>query len=276
MARPGTPAEGFSKLAIRIGTAVVYGATMLAAILFGRPLGLGIVLGIAAMIAVSELYGFTRREHRLPNEVFGVLAAGAMPVAAGLWGETGLMGVLTLFVVASLAWHVSFRQVRTSDTAVTVFGAVYVGYLLSHFVLLRSLDSGTELALATIISVWANDSFAYLVGSTLGKHKMAPRISPNKSWEGFAAGTLFTILVWIGLGLVAETGLSLAALTLTGICVSVAAVVGDLAESRLKREAGVKDSGTLLPGHGGFLDRFDSLILVSVVAYYLVILGGMQ
>jgi len=276
MARPGTPAEGFSKLAIRIATAVIYGATMLAAILFGRPLGLGIVLGIAAMIAVSELYGFTRREHRLPNEVFGVLAAGAMPIAAGLWGETGLMGVLTLFVVASLAWHVAFRQVRTSDTAVTVFGAVYVGYLLSHFVLLRSLDSGTELALATIISVWANDSFAYLVGSTMGKHKMAPRISPNKSWEGFAAGTLFTILVWIGLGLVAETGLSLAALTLTGICVSVAAVVGDLAESRLKREAGVKDSGTLLPGHGGFLDRFDSLILVSVVAYYLVILGGMQ
>lgn len=276
MARSGTPAEGLSKLVIRIATAVVYGATMLAAILFGRPLGLGIVLGIAAMIAVSELYGFTRREHRLPNEVFGVLAAGAMPIAAGLWGETGLMGVLTLFVVASLVWHVAFRQVRTSDTAVTVFGAVYVGYLLAHFVLLRSLDSGTELALATLISVWANDSFAYLVGSTMGKHKMAPRISPNKSWEGFAAGTLFTILVWIGLGLVAETGLSLAALTLTGICVSVAAVVGDLAESRLKREAGVKDSGTLLPGHGGFLDRFDSLILVSVVAYYLVILGGMQ
>jgi len=276
MARSGTPAEGFTKLAIRIATAVVYAATMLAAILFGRPLGLGIVLGVAGMVAVSELYGFTRREHRLPNEVFGVIATGAMPIAAGLWGTQGLMGVLTLFVVASLLWHVAFRQVRTSDTAVTVFGAVYVGYLLSHFVLLRSLDSGTELALATIISVWANDSFAYLVGSTMGKHKMAPRISPNKSWEGFAAGTLFTILVWIGLGMVADTGLSLAALTLTGVCVSVAAVVGDLAESRFKREAGVKDSGTLLPGHGGFLDRFDSLILVSVVAYYLVIFGGMQ
>lgn len=269
------PAEkGLSKLIVRLVTAAIYAAVMLAAILFGRPLGLGVVLGVASMLAVSELYGFTRREYRLPNEVFGVLAAGAMPIAAGLWGQTGLMGVLTILVVASLLWHVAFRQVRTSDTAVTVFGAVYVGYMLAHFVLLRQLQSGTELALATIFSVWANDSFAYLVGSAIGKHKMAPRISPNKSWEGFAAGTLFTILVWIGLGLVADTGLSLAALTLTGICVSIAAVVGDLAESRLKREANVKDSGTMLPGHGGFLDRFDSLILVSVVAYYLVVLGG--
>lgn len=276
MSRSGSSAEGFSKLAVRITTAIVYAVTLLAAILFGRPLGLGIVLGICAMVAVSELYGFTRREHRLPNEVFGVLAAGAMPVAAGLWGQDGLIGALSLFVVASLVWHVVFSQVKTSDTAVTVFGAVYVGFLLAHFVLLRELDSGTELALVTIISVWANDSFAYLVGSTMGKHKMAPRISPNKSWEGFVAGTLFTILVWIGLGFVAETNLSFAALTLTGIGVSVAAVTGDLAESRFKREAGVKDSGTLLPGHGGFLDRFDSLILVSVVAYYLVILGSTQ
>lgn len=276
MARSATPAEGFSKLLVRLVTAAIYAGVMLTAILWGRPLGLGIVLGIAAMFAVSELYGFTRREHRLPNEVFGVLAAGAMPVAAGLWGQTGLMATLTLFIIASLGWHVAFRQVRTSDTAVTVFGAVYVGYLLAHFVLLRSLDSGTELALATIISVWANDSFAYLVGSTIGKHKMAPRISPNKSWEGFIAGTIFTIVVWTILGLVAETGMSMAALTLTGMSVSVAAVIGDLAESRLKREANVKDSGHLLPGHGGFLDRFDSLILVSAVAYYLVILGGMQ
>lgn len=276
MPKPGSSAEGFTKLAIRLVTAVLYGVVMLAAILFGRPLGLGIVLGLAAMVAVSELYAFTRREHRLPNEVFGVLAAGAMPIAAGLWGSVGLMGALTAFVVLSLMWHVAFRQVRTSDTAVTVFGAVYVGFLLAHLVLLRALDSGTELALATIISVWANDSFAYLVGSTIGKHKMAPRISPHKSWEGFIAGTLFTILVWVGLGFVAETGLSWTTLVVTGVCVSIAAVTGDLAESRLKREAGVKDSGRLLPGHGGFLDRFDSLILVSVVAYYVLVLGGIQ
>lgn len=273
MPRTARP-EAFSKLAVRLVTAAAYAGIMLAAIFFGRPLGLGIVLGLASAFAVIELFAFTRREHRMPNELFGVLAATAMPIAAGSWGQTGLMSVVTLLLVASLMWHVQFRQVRTSDTAVTVFAAVYVGFMLAHFVLIRRLDSGTELALATIVSVWANDSFAYLVGSSIGRHKMAPRISPNKSWEGFAAGTLFTIVVWLLVGFVADTGLSWAALALTGMAVSVAAVVGDLAESRLKREANVKDSGTMLPGHGGFLDRFDSLILVSVVAYYLLLFGG--
>lgn len=275
MARTQAP-EGFSKLAIRLATAAIYAAIMLAAILFGRAAGLGAVLGIAAMLAVSELYAFTRREHRMPNELFGIIAAGMMPLAAGIWGKTGLTSVVAALIVASLIWHVAFRQVRTVDTATTVFGAIYVGFTLAHFVLVRQLDSGTELALATILSVWANDSFAYLVGSRFGKHKMAPRISPNKSWEGFIAGTVFTITVWIAVKFVADTGLSFAALTLTGVCVSFAAVIGDLAESRLKREANVKDSGTLMPGHGGFLDRFDSLILVSVVAYYLLLLGGAQ
>lgn len=247
---------------------------MLGAIIFGRTLGLGIVLAVAAVFAVAELYSFTRREHRMPNEVFGLIATAAMPIATGLWGYQGLMGSLAGLLVASMLWHVTFRQVRTADTAVTVFGAVYVGFMLSHLVLIRALDSGTELALATIIGVWANDVFAYLVGSTMGRHKMAPRISPHKSWEGFAAGTAFTVVVWVLVGSVADTGLSLPALTLTGLAVSVAAVVGDLAESRLKREAGVKDSGRLLPGHGGFLDRFDSMIMVSVVAYYLLIIGG--
>lgn len=268
--------EGFSKLLIRLATAAVYAGVMIGAILFGRTLGLGIVLGIAALFAVSELYAFTRREHRMPNEIFGLIATAAMPVATGVWGYQGLMGTLAALLVASMLWHVAFRQVRTTDTAVTVFGAVYVGFLLSHLVLIRALDSGTELALATIVGVWANDVFAYLVGSTMGRHKLAPRISPHKSWEGFVAGTAFTVLVWVAVGYVADTGLTIPALTLIGVAVSIAAVIGDLAESRLKREAGVKDSGRLLPGHGGFLDRFDSMIMVSVVAYYLLIIAGAQ
>jgi len=247
---------------------------MLAAIIWGGPLGLGIVIGIAGMVAVAELYSMTRREYRLPNEVFGILAVGLMPVGAAVWGRLGLMAVVTGLVAAALVWHVLFRQVRTADTAVTVFGAIYVGYMLSHLVLIRSLQAGTELALATLFSVWANDVFAYLVGSTIGSHKMVPKISPHKSWEGFVAGTAFTIAVWAGVYYVIDAPLSLGWHVATGVAVAVAAVVGDLAESRLKREAGVKDSGSLLPGHGGFLDRFDSLIFVSVVAYYMVVFGG--
>lgn len=268
--------SGLKGFATRVVTAGGIGVVMLAAIFFGRPLGLGIVLSAIAMLAVAELYSFTRREHRLPNEVFGVLAAGAMPISAALAGRLGLMAALTVLVVASLVWHVMFRQIKTADTAVTVFGAVYIGFLLAHFVLVRQLESGVLFALATILSVWANDVFAYLVGSTMGRHKMAPRVSPNKSWEGFAAGTLFTVLVWAALALLPENTLALPALIGIGLSISIAAVVGDLIESRLKREAGVKDSGSVLPGHGGFLDRFDSLILVSVAAYYLLILAGIR
>lgn len=264
----------FSGFLVRVATASVLGAATLATIIWGRPLGVGILVSVIAMMGVGEFYSITRREHRLPNEIFGVLATGAMPLATAYWGRLGLMSVVTGLVIVALLWHVAFRQVRTADTATTVFGAIYLGFLLSHFVLIRQLDSGTELALATIVSVWANDVFAYLVGSTVGRHKMAPRISPNKSWEGFLAGTAFTVLVWIGVFFIIDSPVSLTTHVLVGVAVSFAAVIGDLAESRLKREAGVKDSGRLLPGHGGFLDRFDSLILVSVVSYYLLVFGG--
>jgi len=264
----------FTSIIPRLLTAIVYAAVMLGSILFGGTIAVGIVISIASMLAVSEFYAMTRREHRLPNEIFGIIAAGAMPIAAALWGMEGLLSVIAALLVASLVWHVSFARVTTADTATTVFGALYVGFMLSYFVLIRELDSGTLLALATLLGVWANDVFAYLVGSTIGKHKMSPNISPNKSWEGFAGGMLFTMLVWVGLFFVIDSPMSLLWHIVIGFTLAIAGVLGDLAESRLKREAGVKDSGSLLPGHGGFLDRFDSLIMVSVVAYYLFVLGG--
>ena len=273
---PAKEPRSLSGLALRTVTAVLLGAVMLAVVIWGRDVGLGLLMGLVAGLASVEFYGMVRREHRLPNEVFGVAAAAAMPITAALWGRVGLTAVATALVVVSLAWHVAFRQVRVVDTATTVFGAMYVGFMLGHLVLVRQLDYGTELTLAVILSVWANDVFAYLIGSTVGRHKMAPNISPHKSWEGFVAGTVGTVLVWIGIYFVADPPISLIWLAAVGVVLSIAAVVGDLAESRFKREAGIKDSGKLLPGHGGALDRFDSMILVSVVAYYILVLAGVQ
>lgn len=265
--------KGLSSLITRAITAFVYAAVMLGTILFGRPLGLGLLISLVGVLAAAEFYSITRREHRLPNEVLGLLAVGAMPTSAALWGWVGLMSAVTVLVVGALAWHIAFRQVKTTDTAVTVFGALYVGFLLSFFVLIRQLDGGTILALATILSVWASDVFAYFVGSAVGRHKMAPRISPNKSWEGFFAGLFGSMGVWVLAGFTVDIDLSFTWLLFVGLATGLAAVLGDLFESRIKRESGVKDSGTLLPGHGGFLDRFDSLILVSIVAYQLLSIG---
>lgn len=266
-------ASRMSGLVTRIATAILIGIAFLGAIVWGRVVGLGALLAVVAVLAASEFYTITRRESRLPNEVFGLIAVFIMPLSAALWGVEGLTGTVATLVVASLLWHLVFKRVASTDTAVTVFGAVYVGFSLAHLVLIRRFDAGSPLVLATVVSVWANDIFAYAVGASLGKHRLAPRISPNKTWEGFAAGTVFTVGVWIVVGLVEPT-FSLVGHALIGVAVSIAAVVGDLAESRLKREAGIKDSGTRLPGHGGFLDRFDSLIMVSLVTYYLLLLAG--
>jgi len=267
---------GLSSLVTRALTGVVFAVLILAVVIWGRTIGLGILLALVGGIASAEFYSITRREHRLPNEVFGVIAAAAMPLATVALGRVGLTATATVLIAAALGWHVVFRKVRIADTATTVFGAMYVGFLLAHLVLIRQLDHGTELVLAVILGVWANDVLAYLVGSTTGRHKMAPTVSPNKSWEGLAAGVVGTVLVWIGFSFVADLEIRLPLLALVGVVLAFAGVLGDLAESRFKREAGVKDTGTLFPGHGGVLDRFDSLILVSVAAYYLLIWAGMR
>ena len=233
-----------------------------------------------AAIAAAEFYAMERRESRLPNEMFGVVAAGVDADGCRAVGSgRAHRGRDRAHRGARSLWHVVFLRVRTADTAVTVFGAVYTGFLLAlprahlRVVSTRALI----LAFAVVLSVWANDSFAYLVGSTLGRHKMAPRVSPKKSWEGFAAGTL---------GSRGGLGDSSAAFPQPAHRASARpahvghrrraspSVVGDLAESRIKREAGVKDSGTLLPGHGGFLDRFDSLILVCRRRVLDAVVGG--
>lgn len=269
-------------LVTRVLTALAYATVVLVAVWFGQ-YSTGIVFGIMAGFAAAEFYAMERRESRLPNEAFGVVAAGVMPMAAALWGMPGLIAVATALIAASLAWHVLFLRVRTADTAVTVFGALYTGFLLSYLVLIiEGYAAGTLLAFTVVLSVWANDSLAYLVGSLIGRHKMAPRISPKKSWEGFAAGLTGTLIVWIAVPTAyplifpnhAAAGLTVPWAIATGIAVGLAVIIGDLAESRMKREAGVKDSGNSLPGHGGFLDRLDSLILVCLVGYWMLSWAG--
>lgn len=264
----------FSSLPVRIATGVLYGVVLLGVTYFGGELALAVLMAVLGALAVAELYRMTRRERRPAAEFCGFVAVAAMPVAAYLWGLPALFSVVTALVVASLIWHVYFVNMRISDTAIVVFGAAYIGFALSHFVLVRSLDDGMVLALAVLIGVWASDVLAYFVGSLIGSHKLAPRISPKKSWEGFLAGTAGTTGVWLVLPLVADVSLSTWWLTGIGLALAVSALIGDLFESRIKREVGVKDSGNLLPGHGGFLDRIDSLLLVSVVAYYLLIAAG--
>lgn len=264
----------FSTLGLRILTGVAYGVVLLATIVWGGTLGLALLLSLLGGLAVSEFFRITRRERRHVAEFCGVAAVVTMPLATVALGTSALLAVTTVLVVAAILWHVAYLNLRIGDTAVAVTGTLYVGFTLAHLVLIRSLDNGVILVVAVLVSVWASDVLAYFVGSLIGSHKLAPRISPNKSWEGFAAGVAGTVAVWLLLPLVTDISMPTEFLVLIGLLVAVAALAGDLFESRIKREVGVKDSGELLPGHGGMLDRIDSLLLVSLVAYYALLAGG--
>lgn len=269
-------------LYVRVGTGILYGAVVLGSLYAGEffafsGLPAGLVFGVMAGIAAAEFYTMERREARLPNEFFGVAAAAAMPVAAAIWGLQGLSAVVTALIAASLVWHTIFLRVRTADTAITVFGAVYTGFLLAYLILVRQFENGLVLSLALVLSVWVSDVFAYFFGSMLGKHRLAPKISPKKSWEGFFAGAVGAVAVWALLPFCPASGpITWPQALITGVAVAISSVIGDLAESRMKREAGVKDSGASLPGHGGFLDRLDSLILVCLVAFWVLYWMGVR
>ena len=131
--------------------------------------------------------------------------------------------------------------------------------------------SSSVLALGIFLSVWANDSFAYLVGSKFGKHKLAPRTSPKKSWEGFIAGLVGSAAFWCLMTLIPGVTMSIPQAMAFGLISGLMGVLGDLAESRIKRNSGFKDSGTIMPGHGGLLDRCDSLFLVAVTSAILLL-----
>ena len=264
------------KLLTRTTSGAIY-ALLIVACLFIGPFTTTLLVVCMAWLCCSEFFRMTRMGGRMPNEIYGLTAAILFPLAAYFRGVAGLAVVLLLFLVAIAAWYVATPRAGIGDVAVSVFGPIYTSFAFSAIVLVRVSDKGVHGALLTLgvmLSLWANDAVAYLVGSRIGSHKLAPRISPNKSWEGFWAGLVGSVAVWVVLALagVANIGVPLAAVI--GLVVGIVGVVGDLFESRIKRGVGVKDSGNLIPGHGGLLDRSDSLLFGSIAAYILLLFGG--
>ncbi len=234
-------------------------------------------LCVLAGICAGELFYMFRSDAKLPNELLGIMAAVAYPISVWTFGLAGAMVVTGALLVALLVWYVFWTRARIGDVGVSFFGAAYTGLLISGLVAIRMAVPGFwggVLACCVFASVWANDSFAYLVGSQIGKHKMAPRISPKKSWEGFAGGLIGSVVVWCFMTLIPGVSMGITQAIIFGIICGLFGVLGDLAESRIKRNSGVKDSGTIMPGHGGLLDRCDSLFLAAISGAVLLTVGG--
>lgn len=265
-----------SDLQVRTRTAVVYTAITIVCVLAGD-IPLVLMLMVLSGICAGEFFYMLRNDAKLPNEALGVVSAVLYAPSMYFLGLEGALVVTLLSLLALLIWYVFFLRARVADVSVSLFGSVYCGLLLSTLVLLRqSLGDpwGGVLVLLIYVSVWANDSFAYLIGRKIGKHKLAPRISPKKSWEGFIAGLVGSMAVWCLITLIPGVKLGIPMALAFGLICGLMSVLGDLAESRIKRNSGVKDSGTIMPGHGGLLDRCDSLFLAASSAAILLVGGG--
>ena len=249
---------------------------MVAGIAFGE-IPTMVVLALLSGCTAFEFYRMVRAGGHAPLSIFGTACAALFPVVGYLGGLEYLALLALTLVGGMLVCFVIAPSATVADCALSVFGALYTGFALSALLLVRMGAGGgwpgAFLALGVFASVLADDIFAYLVGSKLGRHKMAPRISPKKSWEGFVAGVVGSVAVWCVLPFLVPA-LSFGWALAGGVACALSGVLGDFAESRIKRDVGVKDSGSLMPGHGGLLDRNDSLILASVASYLVLLLSG--
>ena len=264
--------SGFIK---RAASGIAYAAIFIICLLLGS-IPTAIFIALMSGLCCFEFFRMSRRDGKVPNEHLGIAAAVLLPLSA-LGGSLLLNALLFITVLGVGLWYVWSPRTRLSDLAITLFGPVYTGFMLSSIVLLRDAIPGFPGALLSVgvcASLWVSDSFAYMVGSRIGKHKMVPKISPNKSWEGFAGGIVGSVLIWFILWATHLYDMNFFYAIMCGVVVSILGVFGDLIESRIKRGVGVKDSGNLIPGHGGMLDRSDSLIFGCITAQILLMLGG--
>jgi phosphatidate cytidylyltransferase len=212
-----------------------------------------------------------------PSAHLLVGGAAAVCLSRFLWGFDYAAPLLVLIALGSMALKVvNYRKEETTaahNFNVEIAGIIYIGWLGSYLVSLRELPEGLWWFMLVMPAIWISDGGAYLIGSRLGRHKMAPLISPNKSWEGYLGGVLFGIAGAAILGAIwhlRSPVMSLERGLIVGAVVSILCPIGDLGESMLKRGLGVKDAGRILPGHGGFMDRIDSWLWAAPLGYYLI------
>jgi phosphatidate cytidylyltransferase len=266
---------------------------------------LAALLAIASAIAAWEFFRLARATGLTPLDDVGIVIAGLTPLVVharflGLYEPGSSIGVLSLAAIVLLAvlaltiWIRGVAEKPIGAVSTTIFGAAYTGGMLSFGYAIRyhdyafapasislgrstfGLASGGLLLLLPVLATWASDTGAYAVGRTMGRHKLLPSVSPGKTIEGSVGGLLGSVFVtWLLTRWLLRPAAHLdfrwapVGVILFGAMVSAVGQVGDLAKSLLKRDAGVKDSSTLIPGHGGVLDRVDSLLFVLPVSYVL-------
>jgi phosphatidate cytidylyltransferase len=270
----------------RILTAVILIAVVFALIFFGQLWMISLFALLIAELAAFEYLQLARTGGaNIP--ILWMLPATAclfLPLIPA-WPLDAQLPLLSLLAMALFAWN-GFRAPLARvlpDTSQGLFGLLYIAFPLTLLPAIWKLEDGPTLLLFLMVTVWSGDIAALYIGRAFGKHKLAPRLSPGKTWEGSIASVLGSLLAGLSVVLASDHLAARGSISmhitqplwqsiLLAILLNVAAQVGDLLESAIKRGAGVKDSGTMLPGHGGILDRIDALLLAAPVLWYALLL----
>ncbi|MFT5821976.1 MAG: phosphatidate cytidylyltransferase [Crocinitomix sp.] len=260
-------------------TGAIFVAVIVCAIIF-KSWVFHSVFGLIALVGLNEFYGLFKKSGNSPHATLGVIF-GFLIYTSGIAllyvpesAQKYLIGFSFMaFTVIALAELYRKKKTPFENIGVTLLGIFYVvlPMLLLNFIIEFDPDSFDIThfwpVLTIFILVWCSDTFAYLIGRKIGKHKLFERISPKKSWEGFFGGMLFSIIGAITIAYFTEQ--SYFQYIIYGVIISAFGTIGDLIESMLKRSLGIKDSGNILPGHGGILDRFDAVLFVIPIIYFL-------
>jgi len=268
----------------RFLVAIVGAPLLLLIIIKGGSIGNSILFGAISAIGLFEYYRMVFKDDTVSRNLYILLGlllyAGWNFAMFADYLDQAVIAALVLGFLASFLYILLFRpepiETVGARAAAGFFGLAYVPLLFFFFVLLQAFEGGWRYLILALIIIWMSDTGAYFAGRFLGRHKLYPRVSPKKTWEGSIGGTLAAVAgAFIGAAIL---GIDWSPLHLTGLSLIMAIVgaMGDLCESLLKRSYGVKDSGNILPGHGGVLDRFDALLFsVPLMYYYIVVFGLM-
>ncbi|MDZ4861427.1 MAG: phosphatidate cytidylyltransferase [Candidatus Hydrogenedentes bacterium] len=263
---------------------VVTGVTLLAIFLFaiwmpGMRILFTVLVSILVFVGLYELFALARARQISPETIGGMLS-GTIVAVSGHFGNTTLTSFMLYGgCLLCAALHVVRGHYAVAGLAGTIFGIIYVGWFGAHMIMLHGYgEQGPALVTLLIAVVALTDTGAFFVGRAFGKHKLAPKASPGKTWEGAIGGFCASVLGAFAVYAISRAYPQLhfpnwhvAVYLYTGAALSVASQFGDLAESVMKRDAGIKDSGNFFPGHGGVLDRCDSFLFAAPFLYYIVI-----
>jgi phosphatidate cytidylyltransferase len=245
-------------------------------IVYGPPILLPLMVLGATFLGLKEFYQLALPQSKKIEHALG-MGLGLMLSALMAFADGKIVIPFFVFILFSLSllFMISSDDLLSaiSKMGVTLLGILYVGFLLSHVSLIRTLVKGQTWILFLITTIWAGDISAFLVGSWIGRHKLYPKISPKKTVEGLAGAVLGSVLVSLIFRGLFIPHLHIAIVILVAFILGLLGQLGDLTESMLKRSAQVKDSGGLLPGHGGMLDRLDSFLFTAPFLYYVLVYG---